>query len=467
MPDDTAGGAVPERYRRFYEESRVRYRSEGQRDRDRVLYSSAFRRLAEVTQVVAPTEGHVFHNRLTHTLEVAQIGRRLAEKLTDPKSAPTYSDVARELGGIDPDIVETAALIHDLAHPPFGHVAEKELNRLVLLSGDPDGYEGNAQSFRIATRLEVQKGDAQAGLDLTRASLKASLKYPWIRPLTPEKDSTAADPDHQKKWGVYRTEEEYFTWLRQGIGTKAYRRTPEVEIMDWSDDVAYSVHDVEDFFRAGLVPLDRIIANYGHERDWFFSQVRADVDENDDDARAEAGAREQTFIRLIEGLERVGAQPPGPFRDRRDQRVLLNELKSFFIGRFIDGVALAPTRRGPRGNLRIPSTLEQEVYMLKQLVWVYVINNPALATQQVGQVRAIRALFLGFERYSRDRADWTKFPERFREHLEAVREGNSAGKRQRVRVVADLVASMTERQALSMYQRLIGTAPGSALDNLS
>jgi dGTPase len=129
-------------------------RTETQRDRDRLLYCSAFRRLAEVTQVVSAAEGHVFHNRLTHTLKVAQIARRLSEHL-----ASRQEGVAKAIGGPDADAAETAALAHDLGHPPFGHVAEKELDSLVK-SNFPDGFEGNPQSFRIVTKLAVRKTDS-------------------------------------------------------------------------------------------------------------------------------------------------------------------------------------------------------------------------------------------------------------------------------------------------------------------
>jgi len=144
-------------------------RSSGQRDRDRILYTTALRRLAGVTQVVAPGEGHIFHNRLTHTLEVAQIGRRLAEKIVVEDR-----ELADALGEIDPEVVEAAALAHDLGHPPFGHITERLLDKLVVDEGDPDGYEGNAQSFRIITKLAIRR-ENQIGLNLTRATLNAVL----------------------------------------------------------------------------------------------------------------------------------------------------------------------------------------------------------------------------------------------------------------------------------------------------
>src|SRR6478609_9031210 len=134
------------RVRRFHDNApnpEGDYRAPSQRDRDRVLYSSSFRRLAEVTQVVAANSGYVFHNRLTHSLQVAQVGRRIAEKLN------LLQPETKEF--VDPDVVEAACLAHDLGHPPFGHIAEQKLNELA--GADIDGFEGNAQSFRIVTRL--------------------------------------------------------------------------------------------------------------------------------------------------------------------------------------------------------------------------------------------------------------------------------------------------------------------------
>ncbi|HUG15346.1 MAG TPA: dNTP triphosphohydrolase, partial [Thermomicrobiales bacterium] len=146
-----------------------------QRDRDRILYASAFRRLGGITQVVSPSERVLVHNRLTHTLEVAQVARRLAEKL----SADTaLADLIEFVGGINPDVAEAAALAHDLGHPPFGHIAEEVLNNLALSSNLTDGFNGNAQSFRIVTRLAMRHLSF-TGLNLTRATVNAILKYPW------------------------------------------------------------------------------------------------------------------------------------------------------------------------------------------------------------------------------------------------------------------------------------------------
>ncbi len=151
-------------------------RTVAERDRDRILYTTALRRLAGVMQVVAPNEGHVVHNRLTHVLEVAQIARRLAERLI---RCTSRKDI-KAVGGLSAEIAEAAAFAHDLGHPPFGHVAEEELDALAVQAGSPDGFEGNAQSFRIVTKLATRRVK-ETGLDLSRATLAAILKYPWLR----------------------------------------------------------------------------------------------------------------------------------------------------------------------------------------------------------------------------------------------------------------------------------------------
>lgn len=207
-------------------------------DRDRILYSSAFRRLAQVTQVVTAQEGHVFHNRLTHSLKVAQVARRLSEKLLAQQP-----DVAVMVGGVDADVVEAAALGHDLGHPPFGHTAEEELDRCATKAGLPDGFEGNAQSFRILTRLAIHRIDYY-GLNLTRATLNAVCKYPWMRSLVPQSKQ-------QHKYSIYDLDKEAFLFIRPD---KNHRQTIEASIMDFADDITYSVHDLEDFYLAGLIP---------------------------------------------------------------------------------------------------------------------------------------------------------------------------------------------------------------------
>ncbi len=256
------------------------HRGPFQIDRDRILYSMPFRRLAGVTQVVSPGEGEIFHNRLTHSIKVAQIARRMAENL-----GARYPEVAAAWGGLDPEVAEAAALGHDLGHPPFGHAAEEELDGLIVaeLASSPgeaghareqscgEGYEGNAQSFRVVTELAVRRPESTHGLDLTRATLNALLKYPW------QWEPGLGTP---KKYGAYGCDGAAFAFAREGtrrVGECPNRvRSLEAQIMDWADDVAYSVHDTEDFYRAGLIPLDRLAGTVlERDRFWESAKVRA------------------------------------------------------------------------------------------------------------------------------------------------------------------------------------------------
>lgn len=411
-------------------------RSKAEKDRDRVLYTSSLRRLTQITQVVAADVGHVFHNRLTHSLQVAQVGRSLAKRLRQ-----RFPEIWHLSEGLDPDVVEAACLAHDLGHPPFGHIAEQELNRL---AGDEiDGFEGNAQSFRIVTRLS-QHSPTHHGLDLTRATLAAVLKYPWL---------WRENPDNLDKWGAYRSELKDFEFA-SSLALVRGTKTLEADVMDWGDDITYSVHDMEDFYRAGWVPV-HLLANkqYDKERRWFFARVAARHPEKKG-IWMDRPALEEAFTDLIANffpLER-------PYTGRWMERAALRDVTSQLIDRFVGTTQLVV--QDGRCVLRKDRDVELEVAMLKELTWVYVIEASGLATQQAGLRRMIRALFAAYWRAVR-RSEWHLFPPYYHEALE-----NAPDDRVRRRVVTDLIASMTEAQAIAMHHRLTGVTAGSGLEQL-
>jgi dGTPase len=427
--------SIPGRQDRYWPEAGSDNRKPHQRDRDRVLYTSAFQRLAEVTQVLSPDEGHVFHNRLTHSLKVAQVGRRIAEMLQE-----TQPQRAADAGGIDPDVVETAALAHDLGHPPFGHIAEEELDRLMMDQAHvAEGFDGNAQSFRIVNRLALRCDDHE-GLNLTRASLQAILKYPWVR---------GSSGKQHHKWGVYSPENAQFEFARALAPIADEIKSAEAEIMDWSDDVTYAVHDVADFFRAGLIPLDRLADESNtQERRKFYDEVFSR-----DHFEHPTSDLENAFEKL-----KMFMPFTRPYLGTNNDRSNLRAFSGGLISRYVrGGVELTGTcGRGMR-RVRINPAVEKEVIMLKQLTWHYVILNPALATQQHGQRTVIRNLFEIF-REAAVQKNRTLFPFAFREMLEQV-----GSREEQARIVCDYIAGMTERQAFALHAKMTGTHPGSAL----
>jgi dGTPase len=412
-------------------------RSPAQKDRDRILYTSALRRLSKVTQVVKADTGHVFHNRLTHSMQVAQVGLRTAQGLQ-----ASYFALTGSKDGFDPDVVEAACLAHDLGHPPFGHVAEKKLQEL---TGDEiDGFEGNAQSFRIVTRLS-QHTTTHRGLDLTRATLAAILKYPWL------KDQNKDKPD---KWGAYSSEKKDFDFAT-AISPAPQVRTIEASLMDWADDITYSVHDVEDFYRAGRVPLHLLSdRRYDKERSGFFEKVF----ERHSDKKsiwADQKSLQEAFNEVTVGLFPLEGTYTGEWKERAALRTFTSEL----IGRYVSATSIVEKDGNVR--LRIDEDRELEVAMLKEITWIYVIEAPELASQQEGQREIIEKLFNIYWDAAQGNRSLHLFPPYYRQAL-----ADSANDQGKKRVVVDLIAGMTEEQALAMHNRLCGVSLGSGLEQI-
>ncbi|MBK6956422.1 MAG: deoxyguanosinetriphosphate triphosphohydrolase [Actinomycetales bacterium] len=382
------------------------------RDRARVLHSAALRRLSAKTQVVAPGSDDFIRTRLTHSLEVAQIGREFGAAL-----------------GCDADVVDTACLAHDLGHPPFGHHGESVLDELAREAG---GFEGNAQTLRVLTRLEAKRVHADgrpAGLNLTRASLDAVAKYPW---------APGEAPYATSKYGVYAADLAVFQWFRDGAAPGV--RCLEAQVMDWSDDVAYSVHDVEDAIASGRV--DPLVLHSPTEVGVVAELARtAYAPDLPVDAFVEASAR----------LVATGTVPRA-FGGTRADLAALKDMTSRLIGRFLSSVEVATRERhgpGPltrfAADLVVPDDVRAECSLLKAVAAHYVMftdERRAVMGRQEEVIRTLVAAFLEHpERLDADLAD---------DHATAVDDA------ERLRVVVDQVAALTDGRAVTLARSLCG-----------
>lgn len=393
-------------------------RSEFQRDRARVLHSYAFRRLADKTQVAVPGEDDFPRTRLTHSLEVAQIGREIGAAL-----------------GCDPDLVDAAGLAHDIGHPPFGHNGEAALDRLAAGCG---GFEGNAQTLRILTRLEakVLDGDGHpAGLNLTRAALDAACKYPWPR------------GDGSAKFGYYPADGAAFTWMR--AGTPQGRRCLEAQVMDWADDVAYSVHDVEDGVHAGLIRIEALD-----------SAARATVcrtaAEHYSPLSAEALA--PVFDELLDlPTLRDLAGYDGSYRAQASAKRATSELTGRFVGAAVHATRAAHGNE-PLGryaaDLVVPVAIAAECALLKALAARFVMYRPEAVELQQAQRRLLDELVEAIQAGAPGCLD----------PAAAAAWRTADGAAEQMRIVIDQVAKLTDSSASAWHQRLVRPdRPGSAL----
>jgi dGTPase len=344
--------------------------------------------------------------------------------------------------GLNPDVVEAACLAHDLGHPPFGHVAEKKLEELA--GADIEGFEGNAQSFRIVTRLS-QHDTTHRGLDLTRATLAAILKYPWLK---------GQHKDKPDKWGAYASEKKDFDFATM-LCSGPQARTVEASLMDGADDITYSVHDVEDFYRAGRVPLHLLAdRRYDKERRGFFEKVFARHPDKKG-IWADRKSLEEAFNEVMIGLFPLEGVYTGEWTERAALRGFTSEL----IGRYVSATTVEMKDGNPR--LLIDQDRELEVAMLKEITWIYVIEAPELASQQEGEREVIANLFNIYWDAAQGKRAQHLFPPYYRQALL-----DSANDQERKRVVVDLIAGMTEEQAVAMHTRLTGLSLGSGLEQI-
>jgi dGTPase len=389
-------------------------RSEFERDRARVLHCSALRRLAAKTQVMVAGEDDFPRTRLTHSLEVAQIGREMGETL-----------------GCDPDVVDGAGLAHDIGHPPFGHNGETALDAVAAGCG---GFEGNAQTLRILTRLEAKvlgPDGGSVGLNLTRATLDAALKYPWLRqPAGPK----------ARKFGVYADDRSAFEWVRDDAPDG--RRCLEAQVMDWADDVAYSVHDLEDGIHSGQIRLAALAD--GDERaavcalaaDWYSTESASDLETVLDELRTTP-----TLIDLV------------GYDGTRKAQVALKRATSELTGRFVSAAVTATRSAAGAGrlcryaaDLVLPRQVVAECVLLKSIAARYVMLSRDAASRQARQ----REIVTELAHLLAERAPAALEPALRGDWLAASNDAD------RLRVVVDQVAQLTDLSAIAWHARLTG-----------
>jgi dGTPase len=474
-------------------------------DRDRIVSSPFFDRLGGVTQVISPGgAGLVVHNRLTHSLKVAQVGRAIAERLAADEE---YRGLLDKLGGCDPDVVEAAALGHDLGHPPFGHLGERVLDTLARQRfGLADGFEGNAQSYRIVTSTGL--GGEAVGLDLTAAVRAAMLKYPWTRRTYPRPHVRYLDPPPRgaaepvddpgggsAKFGAYATE---LADLRQARGPFAgrlaeWQQTAEASVMDTADDIAYAIHDLEDFYRVGVLQQGSVateliawqrdaaelralpaatLAAAARRPGRSLERLRRDLHRKDgwiSDEDAFAAAVEHVRHEVVDGLLAA------PFDGSMEAEQNVTRFSAFWTRRLIDAIEVRPDPPVRSGHVLLAPIPWHEVQVLKFIHRRFVLERPDLALHQRGQARLLATLVEALHAWLVDPDEDTRIPRRLHDLVEQAEAehaplaespdllGRAAPPTQadvaalaRGRAIIDFVASLTDGQAVALLDALSG-----------
>lgn len=496
------------------------WRSEAHVDIDRVSYAPEFRRLSGVTQVVPPQDDYHFHDRLSHSIKVAQVAASLARQLlqTRPDGFPGGGRLKK---WVDPDHCYCAGLAHDIGHPPFGHSGEKAIQLLLedrrprrerearlkeLL--DPNGstanltsntaapatvrsFEGNAQSTRIVAALSFRKDADLHGLSLTRRSLAAIAKYPWLRGGHPSSITKL-----EGKWSFYSSESEVLEKLEKenfiltqrdvdGVVQRVHRWV-EAEIMDWADDITYAVHDLEDFFRAGMLPLERVAAALRQKSAWQepdapdFDRVvrqadpevalclRATVTKLASTRDQNDGLLDPITSNPWEAIRNnlVDHMPTAPFDGGRDAHTRLQS----FSSRLIEYLTRAASLRYDSGTKRIQLQIDPTAVLVaeffKSLNRFFVIESPELATMQAGQTTNLESLYLGLKRLAEgwlaesSGKEHRQLPARLREYLSdppSVEVDSDEWDEWVANSVVDYICGLRDVQALELAEQLRGS----------
>ncbi|MCB0880144.1 MAG: dNTP triphosphohydrolase [Thermoleophilia bacterium] len=423
-------------------------RSEVERDRDRLVHSAAIRRLGGKSQIMTAPSGDYFRTRLTHSLECAQIGRAIATRVADAHADACVEDV-----GDFATAVEIGCLAHDVGHAPFGHNGEQALDKC-MVDFEAGRFEGNAHTFRVLTLLEPKRWDDARerwlGLDLTRASLRATMKYTARE--TPEMVGSTAHP----KFGVTMSPDdaEVYDWVWDVAPGVEAEVSVAAQIVDTADDIAYAVHDVEDGIWARMIPIDELVDDNEFVRAALWPGLRGQrlhgTEQKLFDNRANMDDAISRLVETIESeewLRMSSARHVMP----RIARAGLKTWGAQLIERFIDACVVGGSFQ------RLPVERAQELAVLKQLAWIYMIDRTDLAAMKHGQRRIVRELFEAYWERPQMLPDW-------HEHLalDIVARGENDktlidGTRNRARIVCDHIAGLTDRACAAEHARMFGS----------
>lgn len=448
-------------------------RTEAQRDIDRITYATEWRRLGSVTQVISPfDENPDLHNRLTHSEKVAQVARSIGHAVLADSS---NHSVLRKLGGFDIHVCEAAALAHDLGHPPFGHTGEELLDVAARQSlGLSDGFEGNAQTFRILTTGNSRSLQYE-GLDLTYATLAAVLKYPWARRKPhddPEehKRSLKTDPDYRRHWrkfNVYSDHVNFMEEVRSFVRGRISEETQTLEasVMDMADDISYAVHDLEDFIVSGVLsiaPVLRDLALYlkyasGEEIPESFNPFIAAASKLELDYR-DYYSREAMIAAVVAVQTQLG-KIAGADSITQPQRVArVRELGSNLIGKYISQFEVKQDPLWEHGpHIGLKQAAWHEVQVLKVITKSYIIQRPDLALHQRGLRMVLDGLVHQLRRWLHDKTDRHRLPPWLDERAELIRKrGGCEGELSVNRCILDFICTLGDSQCRTYHQRLSG-----------
>ena len=390
------------------------YRTEFQRDRDRIIYCAAFRRLQGKTQVFMSGEYDFYRTRLTHSIEVAQIGRSIVNFLN--QHSPDFSRDCH----LDADLVEVTCLAHDIGHPPFGHGGENVLNELMQEYG---GFEGNAQTLRIITEIFYESEQGRKGMKPSRAFLDGIMKYKILE--------QEMENEPKAKF-LYNDQQPYLDFITEGLDTDIPRNHQSIEcqIMDWADDTAYSVNDLLDGYKAGFL-TQRSIETWAENKN--------------------LTTNETAIIEQL--LEQIN-------KESDFEIYVANK-----VGQFIESVSIEKVADYYWSNrynyqLRLDPAHEQESRLYKSLAFDVIFQSPQIQQLEAKGTRIISRLFNELvDRYLYGKSHFNLLPAKVARQVETT-----DSEVEKARILCDRIAGMTDGYAIRIYKRIFDPDFGSIVD---